>query len=212
MITISKLNKTYFEAEKKTKVFNNFSYVFEGSRVYSVVGPSGSGKTTLLNLLCGLDKFENGSIKVNDSELKNLNETSLDQLRKKYFGFGFQFHYLLDGLTVKENCLAANFGKEINDLDSLFERLGIPAKADDYPRNLSGGEKQRAAIARAVCSKPPILLLDEPTGNLDQENSLQIQEFLLEHAKLNSSLLIFATHDEAFANKADYTLRITSEA
>mgnify|MGYP006237529961 FL=1 len=212
MITISKLNKTYFEAEKKTKVFNNFNYIFEGSKVYSVVGPSGSGKTTLLNLLCGLDKFENGSIKVNDSELKNLNETSLDQLRKKYFGFGFQFHYLLDGLTVKENCLAANFGKEINDLDSLFERLGIPAKADDYPRNLSGGEKQRAAIARAVCSKPPILLLDEPTGNLDQENSLQIQEFLLEHAKQNKSLLIFATHDEAFANKADYTLRITSEA
>ena len=140
MITISKLNKTYFEAEKKTKVFNNFNYVFEGSKVYSVVGPSGSGKTTLLNLLCGLDKFENGSIKVNDSELKNLNETSLDQLRKKYFGFGFQFHYLLEGLTVKENCLAANFGKEINALDSLFEKLGIPAKADVYRRNLSGGE------------------------------------------------------------------------
>jgi|TARA_X000000950_G_scaffold136444_1_gene169647 putative ABC transport system ATP-binding protein len=212
MITISKLNKTYFEAEKKTKLFNNFNFVFEGSKVYSVVGPSGSGKTTLLNLLCGLDKFENGSIKVNDSELKNLNETSLDQLRKKYFGFGFQFHYLLEGLTVKENCLAANFGEEINALDSLFEKLGIPDKADDYPRNLSGGEKQRAAIARAVCSKPPILLLDEPTGNLDQENSLQIQEFLLEHAKLNNSLLIFATHDEAFANKADYTLRITGEA
>ena len=212
MITISKLNKAYFEAEKKTKVFNNFSYVFEGSRVYSVVGPSGSGKTTLLNLLCGLDKFENGSIKVNDSELKNLNETSLDQLRKKYFGFGFQFHYLLEGLTVKENCLAANFGEEINALDSLFEKLGIPDKADDYPRKLSGGEKQRAAIARAVCSKPPILLLDEPTGNLDKENSLQIQEFLIEHAKLNNSLLIFATHDEAFANKADYTLRITGEA
>ena len=212
MITILKLNKTYSEAEKKIKVFNNFNYVFEGSKVYSVVGPSGSGKTTLLNLLCGLDKFENGSIKVNDSELRNLNETSLDQLRKKYFGFGFQFHYLLEGLTVKENCLAANFGKEINALDSLFEKLGIPAKADDYPRNLSGGEKQRAAIARAVCSKPPILLLDEPTGNLDQENSLQIQEFLLEHAKLNKSLLIFATHDEAFANKADHTLRITSEA
>ena len=144
MITISKLNKTYFEAEKKTKVFNNFNYIFEGSKVYSVVGPSGSGKTTLLNLLCGLDKFENGSIKVNDSELKNLNETSLDQLRKKYFGFGFQFHYLLDGLTVKENCLAANFGKEINDLDSLFERLCIQAKADDYPINLSVGEKKRA--------------------------------------------------------------------
>lgn len=212
MITISKLNKTYFEAEKKTKVFNNFSYVFEGSKVYSVVGPSGSGKTTLLNLLCGLDKFENGSIKVNECELKNLNETSLDQLRKKYFGFGFQFHYLLEGLTVKENCLAANFGKEINALDSLFEKLGIATKADDYPRNLSGGEKQRAAIARAVCSKPPILLLDEPTGNLDQENSFQIQEFLLEHAKLNNSLLIFATHDEAFANRADYKLRITSEA
>ena len=212
MITISKLNKTYFEAEKKTKVFNNFNYIFEGCKVYSVVGPSGSGKTTLLNLLCGLDKFENGSIKVNDSELKNLDETSLDQLRKKYFGFGFQFHYLLEGLTVKENCLAANFGKEIKALDSLFEELGISAKSDNYPRNLSGGEKQRAAIARAVCSKPPILLLDEPTGNLDQENSLQIQEFLLEHAKLNSSLLIFATHDEAFANKADYTLRITSEA
>jgi len=208
MITIKKLSKSYKDNSNNQKVFENVSYEFGAKGVYSIVGSSGSGKTTLLNLISGLDSFENGTIEVLNQNLSKLNVEEKSALRKKYFGFGYQFHYLLENLSVYENCLAANFGVDNGNIDLTLKKLGISHIKNKLPSKISGGEKQRASIARALSKKPSILILDEPTGNLDQENSLAVQEFLFDYAKESDSLVIYATHDIAFAKRADKSLNI----
>ena len=208
MISINKLSKSYKDESGSQKVFKNLSYEFESNGVYSILGSSGSGKTTLLNLISGLDSFQNGTIEVFN---QNLNELSMEEksaLRKKYFGFGYQFHYLLENLSIYENCLAANFGVDNGNIDVTLKKLGIAKIKNKLPSKVSGGEKQRASIARAISKKPNILILDEPTGNLDQENSLIVQDFLLDYAKENDSLVIYATHDISFAKRAYKSLNI----
>tara|TARA_B100001989_G_scaffold238333_1_gene201697 strand:+ start:831 stop:1475 length:645 start_codon:yes stop_codon:yes gene_type:complete len=208
MITIKKLSKSYKDNSNNQRVFENVSYEFGSRGVYSIVGSSGSGKTTLLNLISGLDSFENGTIEVLNQNLSKLNIEEKSALRKKYFGFGYQFHYLLENLTVYENCLAANFGVDNGNIDLTLKKLGISHIKNKLPSKISGGEKQRASIARALSKKPSILILDEPTGNLDQENSLAVQDLLIDYAKENDSLVIYATHDIAFAKRADKSLNI----
>jgi len=208
MITIKKLSKSYKDNSNNQRVFENVSYEFGSRGVYSIVGSSGSGKTTLLNLISGLDSFENGTIEVLNQNLSKLNIEEKSALRKKYFGFGYQFHYLLENLTVYENCLAANFGVDNGNIDLTLKKLGISHIKNKLPSKISGGEKQRASIARALSKKPSILILDEPTGNLDQENSLAVQDLLIDYAKDNDSLVIYATHDIAFAKRADKSLNI----
>ena len=208
MISINKLTKSYKDNSGNQKVFKNLSYEFESSGVYSILGSSGSGKTTLLNLISGLDSFENGTIEVFKQNLSKLSVEEKSALRKKYFGFGYQFHYLLENLSIYENCLAANFGVDNGNIDVTLKKLGIAKIKNKLPSKVSGGEKQRASIARAISKKPSILILDEPTGNLDQENSLIVQDFLLDYAKENDSLVIYATHDISFAKRAYKSLNI----
>jgi len=208
MISINKLSKSYKGNSGSQRVFKNLSYEFESSRVYSILGSSGSGKTTLLNLISGLDSFENGTIEVFNQNLSKLSVEEKSALRKKYFGFGYQFHYLLANLSIYENCLAANFGVDNGNIDLTLKKLGIAKIKNKLPSKVSGGEKQRASIARAISKKPNILILDEPTGNLDQENSLIVQDFLLDYAKENDSLVIYATHDILFAKRAYKSLNI----
>ena len=208
MISINKLSKSYKDESGSQKVFKNLSYEFESNGVYSILGSSGSGKTTLLNLISGLDSFQNGTIEVFNQNLNELSVEEKSALRKKYFGFGYQFHYLLENLSIYENCLAANFGVDNGNIDVTLKKLGIAKIKNKLPSKVSGGEKQRASIARAISKKPNILILDEPTGNLDQENSLIVQDFLLEYAKENDSLVIYATHDISFAKRAYKSLNI----
>ena len=208
MISIKKLSKSYKDKSGSQKVFKNLSYEFESNGVYSILGSSGSGKTTLLNLISGLDNFQNGTIEVFNQNLNELSVEEKSALRKKYFGFGYQFHYLLENLSIYENCLAANFGVDNGNIDVTLKKLGIAKIKNKLPSKVSGGEKQRASIARAISKKPNILILDEPTGNLDQENSLIVQDFLLEYAKENDSLVIYATHDISFAKRAYKSLNI----
>ena len=208
MITIKKLSKSYVDNSSNQKVFENLTYEFESKGVYSVVGSSGSGKTTLLNLISGLDNFESGSIQVFNQNLGKLSVEEKSALRQKYFGFGYQFHYLLENLSIYENCLAANFGEDNGNINHTLKQLGIEKIKNKFPSKISGGEKQRASIARALSKKPKVLILDEPTGNLDQENSLVVQDFLLDFAKENDSLVIYATHDVRFAKRADKSLNI----
>ena len=208
MITIKKLSKSYVDNSSTQKVFENLTYEFESKGVYSVVGSSGSGKTTLLNLISGLDNFESGSIQVFNQNLGKLSVEEKSALRQKYFGFGYQFHYLLENLSIYENCLAANFGEDNGNINPTLKQLGIEKIKNKFPSKISGGEKQRASIARALSKKPKVLILDEPTGNLDQENSLVVQDFLLDFAKENDSLVIYATHDVRFAKRADKSLNI----
>lgn len=208
MISIKKLSKSYKDKSGSQKVFKNLSYEFESNGVYSILGSSGSGKTTLLNLISGLDSFQNGTIEVFNQNLNELSVEEKSALRKKYFGFGYQFHYLLENLSIYENCLAANFGVDNGNIDVTLKKLGIAKIKNKLPSRVSGGEKQRASIARAISKKPNILILDEPTGNLDQENSLIVQDFLLDYAKENDSLVIYATHDISFAKRAYKSLNI----
>tara|TARA_B100000242_G_scaffold265805_1_gene214225 strand:+ start:4639 stop:5289 length:651 start_codon:yes stop_codon:yes gene_type:complete len=208
MISINKLSKSYKDSSGSQEVFEGLSYEFQSNGVYSILGSSGSGKTTLLNLISGLDNFENGTIKVFNQNLSKLTVEEKSALRKKYFGFGYQFHYLLENLSIYENCLAANFGIDNGNIDLTLKKLGIAKIKNKLPSKISGGEKQRASIARAISKKPNILILDEPTGNLDQENSLIVQDFLLDYAKNNDTLVIYATHDISFAKRAYKSLNI----
>ena len=212
MISIRNMHKTYTDNSAKQAVFENVSYEFNSQGVYSIVGSSGSGKTTFLNLISGLDAFEKGSIEIDGRNLDTLSVEAKSTLRKAEFGFGYQFHYLLENLTIHENCLAACHGQDNSHITSILKKLGIYNIKDKFPSKVSGGEKQRASIARALSKKPRILILDEPTGNLDQENSLIVQDFLLNYASDNKSLVIYATHDIAFAKRADKSLNIVERS
>ena len=211
MISLKKVNKSYGSNELKQEVLNDLSFDFKKGTTYSIVGPSGSGKTTFLNILSGLDVFDSGSIKIENVELSHLNQDELSKLRKDNFSFAYQFHYLLENLTIYENCLAANLDAEEHEIDQILSRLGINNLKHKFPSHISGGERQRASLARALVKKPKILLLDEPTGNLDEKNSLIVQNLLLEYAKDNGCLMIYVTHDLPFAEKADKILRIENK-
>ena len=212
MISIKNLHISYTDSSAKQTVFENASYEFNSHGVYSVVGSSGSGKTTLLNLISGLDVFDKGSIEINGKNLDTLSIEAKSSLRKVDFGFGYQFHYLLENLTIHENCIAACHGQDNSHIASILNKLGIDHIKNKFPSKVSGGEKQRASIARALAKQPKILILDEPTGNLDQENSLIVQNFLLNYASENKSLVIYATHDIAFAKRADKSLNIVERS
>mgnify|MGYP003332834896 FL=1 len=211
MISLEKVNKSYGSNELKQEVLNDLSFDFKKGTTYSIVGPSGSGKTTFLNILSGLDVFDSGSIKIENVELSHLNQDELSKLRKDNFSFAYQFHYLLENLTIYENCLAANLDAQEHEIDQILSRLGINNLKHKFPSHISGGERQRASLARALVKKPKILLLDEPTGNLDEKNSLIVQNLLLEYAKDNGCLMIYVTHDLPFAEKADKILRIENK-
>jgi ABC-type lipoprotein export system ATPase subunit len=211
MIELKKVSKKYKSGTTFHEVFKNLSYSFSDQGVYSVVGPSGSGKTTLLNLISGLDSFEEGSIKVFNREIYNLDQEKLAILRKSFFGFAYQYHHLLENLNVLDNCKVSSREDDSSHITEILKNLRIEHLANNFPSNLSGGEKQRASIARALSSKPKIILLDEPTGNLDYENSENVQDFILKYAKKAGCLLIYVTHDNNFAKKADKILKISNK-
>ena len=208
MIKLENVSKNYGEGKLIHKVFEEMNFTFESNKSYSLVGPSGSGKTTFLNIISGLDDFNSGSIKILDRELHDQNQNYKSKIRRDNFGFVYQFHYLLENLTIYENCLAANFGKDSSEISKSLESLNILNLKHKYPSEISGGEQQRAAIARAISSSPKILLLDEPTGNLDRENSKNVQDFIIKYAKNNDCLVLYATHDISFAERADTILKI----
>ena len=208
MIKLENVSKNYGEGKLIHKVFEEMNFTFESNKSYSLVGPSGSGKTTFLNIISGLDDFNSGSIKILDRELHDQNQNYKSKIRRDNFGFVYQFHYLLENLTIYENCLASNFGKDSPEISKSLKSLNILNLKHKYPSEISGGEQQRAAIARAISSSPKILLLDEPTGNLDRENSKNVQDFILDYAKNNDCLVLYATHDISFAERADTILKI----
>tara|TARA_Y100001935_G_C17254220_1_gene482718 strand:- start:178 stop:828 length:651 start_codon:yes stop_codon:yes gene_type:complete len=210
MIKLKNVSKSYGEGKLVHKVFEEMNFTFESNKSYSLVGPSGSGKTTFLNIISGLGDFNSGSIKILDQELHDQNQNYKSKIRRENFGFVYQFHYLLENLTIYENCLAANFGKKSPVISKSLKSLNISNLKDKYPSEISGGEQQRAAIARAISCSPKILLLDEPTGNLDRESSKNVQDFILEYAKNYDCLVLYATHDISFAERADTILKINN--
>ena len=198
---------------KKLKVIKNLSYTFNKGKIYSLMGPSGSGKSTLLNLISLIDNPSNGSIKFNDHEINYAEKEENDKFRAKKIGIVYQQNNLLPDFTSLENIylasLSINNDKDlaISKAKQLLKKIGLSNRADHYPSQLSGGEAQRIAIARAIINDPEIILADEPTGSLDMRTAKVIFN-LLKDQKRSDRLIIFATHNRFFGNKADCLLEI----
>jgi putative ABC transport system ATP-binding protein len=203
-------NLTFRYKNTNQDVLSNVNFTFESGKVYAIVGPSGSGKSTLLSLMAGLSTPTDGDILLDDQSYKSLN---LDQLRREKLTVIFQAFHLFPLLTAIEN---VSFPMEINGTSlaesmpraaKLLEEVGIGnEKHKRYPANLSGGEQQRVAIARALSTGAGILLADEPSGNLDEANSVQVMELLLELAHARNRCVIVVTHDLELAARADQIL------
>ena len=214
LIKISKLNKS-FEGIKKINVLKSISYNFKKGKIYSLMGPSGSGKSTLLNLLSLIDRPTSGSITFENKKINYYDTNKNDILRANKIGIIYQQDNLLPDFTSLENIyLAALAGgndeeSAINKSKNLLKKVGLINRSDHYPSQLSGGEKQRVSIARAVVNNPQVILADEPTGSLDLQNAKEIFG-LLKNQINKERLIIFATHNRFFANKADCLLEITN--
>ena len=211
-LILNNISKT-FETSKKLKVIKNLSYTFNKGKIYSLMGPSGSGKSTLLNLISLIDNPSNGSVKFNGHVINYAEKEENDKFRAKKIGIVYQQNNLLPDFTSLENIylasLSINNDKDlaISKAKQLLKKIGLSNRADHYPSQLSGGEAQRIAIARAIINDPEIILVDEPTGSLDMKTAKIIFN-LLKDQKRSNRLIIFATHNRFFGNKADCLLEI----
>ena len=214
IIEISNLNKT-FRSLRNIKVLKKITYKFKKGKIYSLMGPSGSGKSTLLNLLSLIDKPTTGSIKIESKIIDFNNSNKNDILRANKIGIIYQQDNLLSDFTALENIymasLAAGNSKHlsISKAKVLLKKVGLSSRSDHYPSQLSGGEKQRVSIARALINDPQIILADEPTGSLDLETAKRIFDILKRQINSNR-IIIFATHNRFFANKSDCLLEIVN--
>jgi len=214
LIKISNLNKS-FENLKKINVLKKVSYKFKKGKIYSIIGPSGSGKSTLLNLLSLIDRPSSGSVMIDDNNINFNDSQSNDLLRAKKIGIIYQQDNLLSDFTALENIymasLAAGNNKELSlsKAKSLLRKVGLTSRINHFPSQLSGGEKQRISIARALINNPQIILADEPTGSLDLNTAKGIFDLLKNQINPNR-LIIFATHNRFFANKSDCLLEIVN--
>ena len=213
-IQLSNINKS-FDNLKKTKVLKKISYKFKKGKIYSIIGPSGSGKSTLLNLISLIDRPTSGTLIIDNKQI-NFNEKSKnDILRAKKIGIIYQQDNLLSDFTALENVylssLAAGKDKKLSltKANLLLKKVGITNRSEHYPYQLSGGEKQRVSIARALINDPQIILADEPTGSLDLETA-KITFDILKKQINSKRLIIFATHNRFFANKSDCLLEIVN--
>ena len=214
LIQISNLSKS-FENQKKIRVLKKISYNFEKGKIYSIMGPSGSGKSTLLNLLSLIDRPTSGSIMINNKIVNFKNTNKNDLLRANKIGIIYQQDNLLPDFTALENiylsCLASGKNKSISRSKAIniLKKFGLLNRSSHYPSQLSGGEKQRVSIARAIINDPQIILADEPTGSLDLETAKTVFQLLKNQINSNR-LIIFATHNRFFANKSDCLLEIVN--
>ena len=214
LIQISNLNKSFVN-RKKITVLKKISYKFKKGNIYSLMGPSGSGKSTLLNLLSLIDRPTSGTISIENKQIDFNNLKKNDLLRANKIGIIYQQDNLLPDFTALENIylasLAAGNNKKlsISKAKILLKKVGLLSRSNHYPSQLSGGEKQRISIARALINNPQIILADEPTGSLDLETAKEIFELLKNQINSNR-LIIFATHNRFFANKSDCLLEIVN--
>ena len=210
ILKLEHIQKYYGNSGNITKAIKDISFSVEAGEFLGIMGASGSGKTTLLHLLAGMEKPDSGTVWLNGVELSQLTEVSLARLRRRHMGFVFQDYQLLPELTVEENiCLPFLLDKKEIDFDwlkILLEALSLTELQNRYPTELSGGEQQRTAVARAISQRPSILFADEPTGNLDKKTSEELLDFLLKlHRKYDLTILL-VTHDLDIARCGDKIL------
>ena len=212
MIELRGVSKTVPSGAGSLTMLHALDLTIGGGRVVAITGPSGSGKSTLLGLVAGLDAPSTGSVVLDGVDITTLGEDALARLRGTRIGFVFQFFHLLPSLTAMENVLvpmeiagAPNAARRAKDL--LLE-VGLGERGHHYPSQLSGGEQQRVAIARALANDPPILLADEPTGNLDSTTGHQVIQLLLDVNRTRQTTLVLVTHDPELARVADMTVAL----
>ncbi len=206
------LCKIYGKGDTMVRALDNVSFSVEKGEFIAIVGPSGSGKSTLLHILGGVDTPTSGKVIIDGTDISALDETALAVFRRRQIGLIYQFYNLIPILTVEENLtlpmLLDGRKPDKNQLASLVERLGLEDRLSHLPNQLSGGQQQRVSIGRALMSNPAIVLADEPTGNLDSENSREIVSLLRSFNREFNQTVIMITHDEKIALSADRIISI----
>jgi len=212
LLKLKKVNLKYKTGKDNINVLNNINLTTKKKETISIVGASGSGKTSLIMLIGGLERATSGKIFFQNQEITKLNEDEVSEIRKKSIGIIFQSFYLIPNYTAVENVALTlelnRFKNPERNAKELLERFGLRHRFNNLPSQLSGGEQQRVAIARAIAMKPELILADEPTGNLDTENSSMISKILFNYVKEEGSSLIIVTHDIKLANKAKRKIKI----
>ena len=210
MIDLRGVSKTVESGGRPLTILHSLDLSIPSGQFLAIVGPSGSGKSTLLGLLAGLDAPSTGQIIIDGTDITTLGEDQLAKLRSEKIGFVFQFFHLVPSLTAFENILVpmeiAGRRDAVARARQLLQEVGLSDRGHHYPSQLSGGEQQRVAIARALANDPPIVLADEPTGNLDTTTGSHIIEILLEVRRARRSTLVLVTHDVELAALADTQL------
>lgn len=212
ILKIENLKKMYGKGENLVNAVDDVSFSIERGEFIAVVGPSGSGKSTLLHLIGGVDRPNDGKIYIEGTDISNYNSKELALFRRRKVGIVYQFYNLIPNLTVKHNIELPLIldGRRVNTelFDDIVNKLGISKKLNNFPSELSGGQNQRVAIARSLIYEPSLLLLDEPTGNLDRKNSNEIIEILKYFNHTSNQTIILVTHDESVALESDRIITI----
>lgn len=212
ILEVKNLCKTYGKGDTMVKALDNVSFSVEKGEFIAIVGPSGSGKSTLLHILGGVDVPTSGNVIIDKTDISQLNETALAIFRRRQIGLVYQFYNLIPILTVEENLtlpLLLDCKKpDAKTVGNLVNQLGLEQRLQHLPNQLSGGQQQRVSIGRALINNPALLLADEPTGNLDSENSREIISLLRRFNKQSNQTVIIITHDERIALSADRVIAI----
>ena len=207
-IKINNLDKTFSQGDRRIEIFNNFNLEVEMGEFVSITGPSGSGKTTLLQIIAMIDNFDNGSYNLLGQDISDYSNVEKCNMRLQNFGFIYQSFNLLEDFNALENVAMPLIIRGVEKSESyklasnMLKLFNLDHREGHYSNELSGGEQQRVAIARAVITKPKIIIADEPTGNLDKENSTQVLDFLFKSIEKEKITLIMATHNDEIASRA----------
>ena len=214
VLIAERLSKSFTQGGREIEVLAGVDLKVQHGESVAILGVSGSGKSTLLHLLAGLDKADSGVVKLAGDNLAMLTERELGSLRNRHVGFVYQFHHLLSEFDARENVampmLIAGEDRQLalEKAAELLARVNLDTRLDHRPSALSGGERQRVAIARALAADPAVVLADEPTGNLDEDNANQIHELLLSLSEETGTALVVVTHNQEFAERMQVTRRL----
>ena len=204
VLEATNISKSYDNGDQRLQVLQDISLSIKEKEIITITGHSGSGKSTLLNILGTLDRPDSGIVKINNTNVNNQNDVSISKIRNTHLGFVFQFHHLLAEFTAIENVLIPTWISQRKKADTyaytLFQDLGLENRINHFPNQLSGGEKSRVSLIRAIINKPSLVLADEPTGNLDKKNSIKLIDLIRKINEYYSQSFIITTHNPDVAS------------